>query len=192
MIRSSSLGLSSHRTAAMELIIERSIQERRERMFAKAKNRLWSDLTPQAKRGSEAPNISVPEVQLPAPAPAPQPPSQSFPDDTTGTVTSPEPAPSKYKTSGDSWISSKPAKKFKRGVQYEESPADVKTNPSPSEDFAELECRVCHLKQLRSYLLGGVYCRSFSCPGGWMGCVGCGTVRADDVDACTSCHRKFK
>jgi len=55
MIRSSSSGLHSHRAAAMELILERSIQERRERMLAKAKNSLRPDPTSQPKSG--APDI---------------------------------------------------------------------------------------------------------------------------------------
>jgi len=49
MIRSSSSGLHSHRTAAMGLILERSIQERRERMLTKAKNSLRLDPAPQSK-----------------------------------------------------------------------------------------------------------------------------------------------
>jgi len=192
MIRGSSSGVNSHRTAAMELIIEGSIQERRERMFAEAKNSLRPDLTPQPKRTSEARNISVPEVQPPAPAPAPTPqlPAQSLPNNTTGTVTSPKSASSKYKASEDSWNSSKPAKNIKI-VQREEPPADVKTNPSSSDDFVELVCWVCSARQLRSRLWDGVYCSP--CPLlVKMRCVGCDTIRVDDVRACTGCHRVFK
>ena len=53
MIRGSSSGLNSHRAAAMELILERSIQDRRERMLAKAKDELGPDPAPQ-------PEIEVP------------------------------------------------------------------------------------------------------------------------------------
>ena len=102
IIRSSSLGLNLHRTAVMELMIEGSIQERRERMSEKAKNNPRSDPTPQAKRTSVAPNISIPEAQPLAPAPASQPPSQPLPNDTTGTVTSLASAPSEYEVSQDS------------------------------------------------------------------------------------------
>jgi len=62
ILRSSSSGLNSHRTVVAELIIEGSIQERRERIFEKAKNSSRSDPIPQAKRTSEAPNTSIPEV----------------------------------------------------------------------------------------------------------------------------------
>ena len=191
IIRRSSSGLNSHRTTAMELIIEGSIQERRERMFEKAKNSLRSDPTPQPKRSSEARDISIPKVQPSAPAPASQPPPRSLPSGIIGTVTSPKPASSKYKAFEDSWASSKPAKKIKKAVQREEPPADVKTNPSSSEDFVELACRVCSTKQLRSRLQEGIHCSPCSF---WlkMKCVGCDTIRVDDVGACTSCHRTFK
>ena len=63
MIRSSSSGLNSHRAAALELIIEKSIQEHRERMTRKAKDSLRPDPTPQPK--SEAPNIPTPQAHSP-------------------------------------------------------------------------------------------------------------------------------
>ena len=66
IIRSSSSSLNSHRMATMELILERTIRERRERMFGKAKNSVRPDPTPQPKRASEVPSIPTPEVQ-PAP-----------------------------------------------------------------------------------------------------------------------------
>jgi hypothetical protein len=188
MIRSSSSGLNSHRTAAMELILERSIQERRERMFAKAKNNLRPDPTPQPKRTSEVPNISIPKCN---PLPLPlflQPPSQ-LPNDTTGTATSLVSASAKYEASQDSSALSKPHKKIKKVARREELPADAKTNPSPSVDFVELECQGCHLKQLRSHLRSGVFCNPCSWPRSRMKCVGCGTIRISDVDACTSCHK---
>jgi len=191
MIRGSSSGLNSHRTAAMELIIEGSIQERRERMFEKAKKNLRPDPIPQPKRTSEARNISIPEVQPSVPPPAPQPPSQSLPNGTTETVTSPKPASSKYKASEDSWAFSGYVKNIRKAVQHEEPPADVKTNPSSLDDFVELVCRVCSARQLRSRLWDGVYCSP--CPLlVKMRCVGCDTIRVDDVRACTGCHRVFK
>jgi len=194
IIRSSSLGLNSHRTAAMELIIEGSIRERHERMFTKAKNNLRPNPTPQAKRTSEVPNMpSFPEVQPPAPAPALQPPSQTLPHDVTGIVTSPASASAKCDASPDSPTLSKPAKGIKV-ARGEGPPADVKTNPSSSEGFVELACRKCGVRQPRSSLWDSVYCTQCSA---WledikMKCVGCGTIRVDDVDACTGCHRTFK
>jgi len=193
IIRSSSSGLNSHRTAVMELMIEGSVQERRERMFEKAKNNPRSDLTPQAKRTSVAPSISIPEAQPLAPVPALQPPSQSFSNDTTGTVTSLASASAEYEASQDSSGHLKPAKKIEGVARREEPPADVKTNPSPPEDCVELECESCHLKILRGCLFLGT-CRQciFAGNGGKMRCVGCGTTKVYNVDACTGCHRTFK
>jgi len=194
IIRSSSSGLSSHRTAVMELIIEGSIRERRERTFTKAKNSLQPDPTPQVKMTNEASNMSIPEVQLPVPAPAPQLPSQSLPNDATDIVTTPASASTKHNASPDSPALSKRAKGIKV-ARGEESPADVKTNPSPSEDSVELTCRECNVRQLRSLLRNGIYCKL--CPILWFGgvkmkCVSCGTIRVDDFDSCTGCHHKFK
>ena len=193
IIRSSSSGLNSHRTAVMELMIEGSIHERRERMFEKAKNNPRSDPTPRAKRTSVAPNISTPEAQPLAPAPTSQPPLQSLPNDTTVTVTSLASASAEHKTLQDSSGPLKPAKKIEGVARSEELPADVKTNPSPSEDSVELECETCHLKRSRRCLFFG-FCGQciLAENGGKMKCVGCGTVKAYNVDACTGCHRTFK
>jgi len=193
IIRSSSSGLNSHRTAVMELMIEGSIQERRERIFEKAKNSSRSDLTPQAKRTGVAPSISIPEARPLAPAPALQPPSQYLPNDTTGTVTILALASAEYEASQDSSGHLKPAKKIEGVARCEEPPADVKTNPSPSEDCVELECGSCHLKIMRSRLWFGACSQCFFAgEGAKVKCVGCGTIRAGSVDACTGCHRKFK
>ena len=194
IIRSASSGLNSHRTAVMELMIEGSIQERRERMFEKAKNNPRSDPTSQAKRTGVAPNISIPEAQplAPAPAPPPQPRSQSLPNDTTGTVTNLASTSAGYEASQDSSGHLKPAKEIEGVARREEPSADVKTNPSPSEDCVELECESCHLKRLRSSLLLGACTECFwAGKSGKMKCVGCGTIGRLH-SACTGCHRKFK
>ena len=172
----------------MELMIEGSIRERRERTFTKAKNSLRPDPTPQAKRTSDAPNTSIPEVQLPAPAP-----SQSLPNDATGVVTSPASASAKSNAPPGSPALSKRAKGIKM-ARDEEPPADVETNPSPAEDSVELACQTCGVRQLRNRLWNDVYCRPCHI---WFGsvkmkCVGCDTIRVDDVGACTGCHRTFK
>jgi len=195
IIRSSSSGLNSHRTAVMELMIEGSIQERRERMFAKGKNSLRPDPTPQVKMTSVVLNMSITEVRTTASVPAPQPPSQTLPNDATGIDTSPASTSAKYNPSPDSSALSGPTKKKKGVSRSEKPPADVKMSPSPSglEDFVELECRDCHSKRSRSSLLGGVYCGRIVCLGN-MKCVGCGTIRVGDPNACacTGCHRTFK
>jgi len=195
IIRRSSSGLNSYRTAIMELIIEGSIQEHRKRMFEKAKNNPRSDPTRQAKRTSVGPNISIPEAQplAPTPAPALQPQSQSLPNDTTGTASRLASASAEREAPRDSSDLLKLAKKIAGVARCEEPPADVKTNPSPSENSVEPECETCHLKGLQSSLFPGacVQCILMR-KGGRMKCVGCGTIRTGGVDACTSCHRKFK
>ena len=161
IIRSSSSGLNSHRTAVMELMIEGSIHERRERMFEKAKN---------------------------------NPRSQSLPNDTTGTATSLASASAEYETSQDSSGPLKPLKKIEGVARSEEPPADVKTNPSPSEDSVEQECGTCHLKMLESCLYYGAcpHCYPVGNGAGMMKCIGCGTIRLYSASVCTGCHRKFK
>ena len=140
MIRGSSLGLNSHRAAAMELIIERSIQDRSERMLAKAKDELGPDPALQ------------PEIEVP--------------NDATGSEI-----------------------EVGRG---EEPPEDVKGNLSPPEDFVELACWTCNVKQPRNSLWNRVGCSLCSIP--WqMKCTSCGTARAYDTsDACLSCNKKLK
>ena len=193
IIRSSSSGLNPHRTAVMELMIEGSIRERRERTFEKGKNSLQPDPTPQAKRTNEAPNMSISEVRLSAPAPAPQPLLQSLPNDATGIVTGSASASAKYSASPGSPTLSKCAKGIKV-ARGEESRADVKTNSSTSEDSVQLACQNCSIRQLRSRLRDGICCRSCHSHSGGvkMECVGCGAIRVDDIDACTGCHRTFK
>jgi len=142
MIRSTSSGLHSHRAVAMASIFGRSIQERRERTFAKAKDELRPDSAPQPGVGA--------------------------PNDTTG-----------------------------RGIEVgrgEGPPVDVKTDPSPQEDFVELVRSVCGVKQLRSSIWCGVGCGLCPAPWHWqMNCTGCGTPKlGNDDTACASCHRKFK
>ena len=190
IIRSSSSSLNSHRTAAMELILQRTIWDRRERMFGKAKNSVRPDPTPQPKRASEVPSIPTSEVQPAPPALAPRSPSQPpLNDSSTGNATSLAPVSVKYEALPNSSVPSKPAKKIK-----EEPPVYVNPNPSPSADFLELICPRCNAKQPRRDLWLNAYCSL--CPRlkeGWtrVKCVGCG-ARADNVNACTGCHGKFK
>ena len=184
IIRSTSLGIHSHRAAAMELIIERSIQERRERKFTKAKNSSRRDPAPQPK--IEAPNTPAPQVQSPAPATASQ--SPPLPDDAT---TSSASALAKHETSRSSSSPSKPAKKTKKVAGREETPADTKSSASRSEEVTRLVCRSCHIKQLRSDLRSGVHCSLCFSPS-HMKCISCGIFRLSDVEACVNCCRKFE
>jgi len=197
IIRSSSSGLNSHRTAVMELIIEGSIQERHERMLAEAKNSLRPDPTPQVKMTGVVPDMSITEVRSTAPVPAPQPPSQSLPNDATDIVTSPASTSAKYSAPPDSLALSGPTKKKKGVARSEKPPADVKANLSPSdpEAFVKLECEGCHSKRSRSILLWtGASCKRCHSAGNdaRMKCVGCGTIWVYNAYVCTGCHRKFK
>jgi len=194
IIRSSSSGLNSHRAAAMELVFERSIQELREkvqmRAFTRAIEIQRSRRQPQPK--SEAPDIPTPKVQSSTLATASQPQSRPLlSNNTTGTAsaTSLASASAKCDALQDSSTLSKPTEQAKQG--YEELPADVKMNSSPPEVFVELACQKCGVNQPRSNLRCSTNCGL--CPLPWyMRCVGCGAFRVDDVDACTSCHGKFK
>jgi len=139
IIRSTSSGTNSYRAAAMELIIERSIQERRERKFTKAENSVRPDPTPQPK--IEVLNTPAPQVRSPAPATASQPPPP--PDDAT---TSPASASAKHEASRSSSPPSKPAEKTNKVTGREETPTDTKSNASRSEEVTQLVCRTCHNK----------------------------------------------
>ena len=188
IIRSSSSGLHSHRAAVMELILERSIQERRERMFTKAKNRPRPGPTPQPE--SEARDTPTPQVRFPVPAPASQPPSRPPP---IGLLARIALASTERKAPQDSSALSEPAKKIKEVGRHKEPPVDAKPNWSPSEDFVELICPVCDVKQLRGDLLLGVYCHLCCSTRETMWCVGCGTSRVKRAaTTCSCCHKKFK
>ena len=193
MIRSSSSGLNSHRTSAMELIIERCIQERRERMIRKAKNSLRPDHTHRPK--TEVPSTSTPQVQSSISATASQSLSRSLSNGTTGITTSLGSASADHEPSQDSSALSKSTKMVKKLARREEPPVDVKADPSPSEDFVELVCWECNAEQLRSSLPDGVYCSlCISSIRVWsvMMCAGCGARRAHNDDACATCHKRFK
>ena len=188
IIQSSSSGLNSYRAVAMELIIERSIQERRKRMVTKAKNHLRSDPTSQPK--SEVPNTPIPQLRSPTPTTASQPPFRSLPNDTTESIASRASASFNQEAQQEPLP---PSETVKKVALREEPFADVNINSSPSEDFVELVCLKCSVKQLRSGLQYGIDCGL--CPFSWvstMKCVGCGTIRKRNTEACSSCHKKFK
>ena len=191
IIRSSSSGQSPHRTAAMELIFESSIQGRRERALTKHKDSLRSDPAPRPMRTHEAPNISIPQAQPPVPVIALQPPSQPLPNVDASIITSPASAPTKHKALQDSPPPSNPPKKAKKVARGEEPPTDAKIDASPSEDIVQLVCRNCNAKPLRSHLWHGIYCTQCRLAR-IMNCAGCGTSRFYDIEACANCHKKFK
>ena len=188
-IRSSSLGGYPHRAAAMELIFQRSIQERRGRPVMKAKPTLRSDPTPQPEKSNGAQNTSIAQTQSPTPIPAPEPPS--LPNTTTSVFEMVTSAIAKHEGSPDPPTPPKPTKKGKKVVQRVELPADAKTTPSPAEYMVQLACGRCGVKQSRSHLQS-VYCSFCVGPMSIMKCAGCGTMRVTDVEVCTHCRGRFK
>lgn len=186
IIESSSSGEHPHRTAAMELIVERSIQERRKRMVKKAKDiTSQTDSTSQSKENCKT--LTVPIQQAQPPAPQPQPPFQPPGFVARYLIRS----PTKHEApSGPSTLLNT-AKKTEV-TQPEEPRTDTKINQIPSEVLVELVCMSCGVKQQRRSLGSGLYC--ISCPrsSSVMRCVGCGTNRAENVKLCTHCHRKFR
>jgi len=191
VIRSSSSGLNSHRAAAMELVFERSIQKRSEQVLMKGAEILRARLQPQPKR--EAPYIPTPKVQSSTPATTSQPQSRPLlSNNTTGTasVTSLTSDSAKCDAPQDSSALSKPTERAKQGCG--EAPGGVKMKSSLPEVFVELVCLKCGVKQPRSNLRCGINCGLCPRVPWYMRCVGCGAFRVDNVDACTSCHGKFK
>ena len=193
MIRSSSSGLNSHRTAAIELIVERCIQERRERMSRKAKDGVLSDPTPQPK--DEVSDTPTPQVRSPASVTASRQPSKSLSSEITAIAESLGSTSDDHEASQGSLALSESTKRVEKAARREESPTVVKTNPLPSEDLVELTCWICDVIQPRSSLTEDVWCslcisriRTWS----WMKCTGCGVYRPNTVDACAKCHKKFK
>jgi hypothetical protein len=191
IVRGSSSGKHPHRAAAMELVFERSIQGRRERVSTKVKDSLQSDPTPQLKR-SEQLKAPIPPAELPIPVLASPPPPQSSANANANVLAGhTSPSPTTHEVSPVLSTFSKPAKKIKKAVQREEPQADAKMNPPPSEDIVQLACRSCGVRQQRSHLRLGVCCGLCLGPSAIMKCVGCGTFRINDIEACTSCHKKF-
>jgi len=195
IIRNSSSGLSSHRAAVIELILERSIQERRERMlFANVKNSVRPNFTTQPGGAGGALGIPIPEVQSPAPTPAPRLPLQPPANGISGSPANLATTTAEREASQGSSALSEPAREIDV-ARGEEQSADVKTDPPTSEDFVELVCRRCSVKQLRSDLRGGSSVHCGLCPkrkDTIMRCVRCGIMKISSVDACTGCHGKFK
>ena len=171
IIKSSSSGGHPHRTAAMELVIERSIQGRRERMLAKAKSAPQPAPALQPKNDSETPRVSIPKVIPPAPAPRPKRSSETTASPIPKVeppAPTPQPLPgffdpvySKTEAPPDSSSSPKPPRRTK-AARHVELPGDTKVNPPPSEVIVELVCEGCRVIYPRKSLWSHLYCHS--CP----------------------------
>ena len=181
MIENSSSGEHPYRTAALELILERSIQERRKRILEKARRDTpQQDPPPQPKPSSTV-------LKAPIQQPQPQPPSGFI-----AHYFAPRnvPAPTKVEASPGSSTVSKTAVKTEV-AQHKEPPVGT-PEPVPSEDVVELVCMGCGVKQWRHGLASGLYCASCPRSSSVMRCVGCGTVRTESIKICTNCRKKFK
>ena len=189
IIRSSSSGEHSYRAAAMELAFERSIQERRKRDSAKVKNSLQPDPTPQLK-GSEPLKAPIPPAELPIPVPTLPLPQQPSPNASTNIPVRPAPSSAMHEAPPNLPTLSKPTQKTNKATRREEPQA--KENPPPSEDTTRLACSLCGVKQRRSHLQSGIYCRFCSGPYPSMKCIACGTFRVNDTRTCTNCRGKFE
>ena len=169
IIRSSSSGRDSYRTAAMELLFERSIQERRERMLTRADDTLLPDPTSPSEETDEESIIS----------PAPQPP-RVLPSDAS-VPTRPRSVLINHETPRD------PSRKTKV-ARFEDPPVNAGTNSPSSKDNVQLFCRNCGTSQSRNLLLSGVFCGT-CCSN--VQCTYCWTFRISDTETCTSCYRDF-
>jgi hypothetical protein len=191
IIRSSSSGEYSHRAAAMELVFERSIQERCKRDSAKVKDSLQPDPAPQLK-GSEPLNAPIPPAELPIPTPTLPLPPQPSPNANTDVPARPAPSFATHEAPQNLLTLSKPTQKTNKATRRKGPQANAKANPPTSEDTTQLACSWCGSKQRRSDLRSGGGCGS--CPAWFkaMNCVGCGGVRVGNTEACINCHRKFE
>ena len=189
IIENSSSGEHPYRTAALELILEMSIQERRKRVLAKVKtNTSQQDPPPQPKPSSMVPKPPIQQAQppVPVPQPQPQPPSGFIAHYFARNVS----APTKVEASSGPPTIPKTVMKTEV-AQQKEPPADT-PKPVPSEDVVELVCMGCGVKQRRHGLASGLYCASCPRSSSVMRCVGCGIVRAECIKICTNCRKKFK
>ena len=173
IIESSSSGEHPHHAVAMGLILERSIQERRERM-SKTTNASQPDSTSsQAERNTETPSVPIRQAQPVASVPPPQSLSQSS---ASLNLTS---ASAKTKASPDSLTPSGSGKVGPPG----KPPAKTTTNPSRGHTVG-LKCIYC--------AMGNCSLHSINRPGGVLNCAGCGTELVGDARACTNCNGKSK
>ena len=179
IIESSCSGEHSHRTATMELVLERSIQGRCERMSVKGASP--PDPTPQ-HQSSEA--IAS---QLPPPTPV----SVSTPPLPSQSTSSPVVAPASAKTEASQGPSTLSELERETKTVQRMEPATSNTNVSPLEHTVELECIDCGAKVPQANTGGHIFCPRSS---GWFHgfkCVGCGARRVRKADVCIGCQRKF-
>ena len=181
IIESSCTGENSHRTAAMELVLERSIQERRKRLLVKAKDVSPPDPT-TPHQSSE---VLRPQLQPPAPTtvPAPQPLSQPT---SSPTVTS----SSTNTEARQEPLSLSEPRRGSTGTRGNE-PATGSVRNSSVPHTVELECMDCGAKIPPFALLSHRILSHPSMLTSGFKCVGCGTKRVGPAAFCINCKGMF-
>ena len=178
IIESSSTGEHPHHSVAMWLIVEKSIQERRERMLERAKNGSQSGSTPEPETSTEAPTDPIPQVKPPTPDPAPQSVSQSSSSSALAS------ASATTEASADSSTLSEPREETKAGC-LEEPPTYPLPDPSCNHRVY-LPCRTCGRT---TSLSGRRLFRRISYPGKKsLKCGSCGIECLHGTYACTKCR----
>ena len=175
IIESSSSGEHPHHALAMGLILERSIQERLERM-SKTTNTSQPDSTCKAEGNTETESVSIRQAQPFASVPAPRPLSQSS--------SSPNLASASARTKGSPDLTPSEPRKVE---SLDNPPANATANPS-CDYTVKLTCIRCGTTTPPS----GRWFHGPGCPGGALKCAACGTEKVRGVYTCTKCHRKFK
>ena len=189
MIRSSSSGENPHRTAAIKLILERSIQERRGRTVVKA-NSPQSRPVPQSKRSNEGSDTTTPPAEPPTPTPTPRPVSRPPPKSQS---TPSETAPNREQTPrSESAQKTTPAATQSGAGGHKKAISNVRTSDSNSSGDVRLRCTTpsCDSSFRRSKLKDGLYCAN--CPGQVATrCANCGLRRTTQVRKCDGCWLSF-
>lgn len=188
IIRCSSSGENSHRAAAMVLIFERSVRERRERMATRVRDSLRQRPPPEPKRSNERVNNPV---QSAGPlAPAPQPVSR--------------PPPKLQSTSGEAAQNLKPVprpeptQKTIPAVTQNDTSTHRKSMPNlrtsdskpPEDTFLRCSVRSCRVSLGRNELKDGLYCGVCQNRAATL-CANCGVCRNTIVKHCKGCGLKF-
>ena len=186
IIGSSSSGESPHRTAAMELIFERSIQERRERTLARVRESPQPGPVPEPKRRSEKSNAPIQPADAPIPAPAPQ--QKSRPP--------PKPQPTPGETDQNPLLASvrkttPAATQSDASAQRKSVPNSRKSDSKPPDDtFLRCSVKSCGVPHGRDGLKDGLYCGV--CPNQTATlCAYCGVHRSTKVRNCKGCGLRF-
>lgn len=181
VIESSSTGEYPHHSVAMELIIEKSIQEHRKKIL-KAKNGSKPASAPRPKTSTKAPTAPTPQAKPPAPVPAPRSVSQSS---SSSALVS---APAKVQALTDSSTPSEPRKKTK--PVYLEEPPTYPRPDSPCYHVVDLRCSSC--KSITS-LSGKRLLHRINHPGKKsLECGSCGIECVHGTYACVKCRGRLE